>query len=207
LLFTPDAIRHRGALDGMVAHLQAHPALGMVGPRLLNPDGSLQISAHPRPTLGREAWRLFHLDRFWPRSCYGRRFWQQTEAQAVEVLMGACLLLRREAVDAVGLFDERFFMYSEEVDLCKRFRAAGWGIDYLPTVQVTHYGGQSTRQVAEAMFLELYRSKVLYFRKHEGERVAAQYKRLLWLAALARRLTGGERGRRYRLLMEHLGGF
>lgn len=207
LLLNPDARLHDGALRHMVAHLRANPAVGMVGPRLLNPDGSLQISAHPRPTLGREAWRLFHLDRLLPLSCYGRRFWQQREAQQVEVLMGACLLLRRSIVQEIGLFDERFFMYSEEVDLCTLLRAAGWRIDYLPTAEVTHYGGQSTRLVAEAMFLELYRSKVLYFRKHDGERVAAQYKRLLWLAALTRRLAGGERGRRYRLLMERLGGF
>lgn len=207
LLLNPDALLHAGALPRMVAHLQAHPQVGMVGPRLLNADGSLQVSAHPRPTLGREAWRLFHLDRLLPLSCYGRRFWQQTEAQEVEVLMGACLLLPRSVVQAIGLFDERFFMYSEEVDLCTRLQAAGWRIDYLPTAQATHYGGQSTRLVAEAMFLELYRSKVLYFRKHGGERAAAQYKRLLWLAALTRRLVGGERGRRYRLLMERLVAF
>jgi hypothetical protein len=83
-------------------------------------------------------------------------------------VQGACLILRRQALDQVGLLDQAYFMYSEEVDLCYRLRRPGWRIYWVPQAVVVHYGGQSTRQVPAAMFLQLYQGKVRYFRKHHG---------------------------------------
>ncbi|MEZ4661986.1 MAG: glycosyltransferase family 2 protein, partial [Caldilineaceae bacterium] len=99
---------------------------------------------------------------------------------------GACLLVRRDVLEQVGGLDEAFFIYSEEVDLCKRIQQAGWRLYWLPQAEVIHYGAQSTQLVARAMFLNLYRYKVLYFRKRHGERAAALYKVILLLASLAR---------------------
>jgi len=190
LLLNPDTAIHSGALNSLIQYLEGQPEVGAVGPRLLNTDGSPQVSAFPAPTLTRETWRLFHLDRLSPRSSYPRAFFSTRKTQEVDTLMGACILLRREVIDRIGLFDEQFFVYSEEVDLCLRIRRAGWQVHWLPTAQVTHFCAQSTRQVADEMFLELYHNKVKFFRKHQGEMTARFYKALLYFASATRYLGG-----------------
>ena len=104
----------------------------------------------------------------------------------VEVIKGACLLLRREALDEVGLLDERYHMYTEEVDLCYRLSEAGWDLWYVPGAVVTHYGGASSTLAAEEMYVQLYRSKVQFYRKMGGERRARWLKTLTALAYLPR---------------------
>jgi N-acetylglucosaminyl-diphospho-decaprenol L-rhamnosyltransferase len=186
LLLNPDTVVAPGALATLVAFMDAHPRAGAVGARLLNEDASLYPSCQPAPTLPREFWRLFHLDAVWPLARYRMDQWDPTTPREVEVMQGACLMLRRETLDEVGLLDEDYFIYSEEVDLCLRLRRAGWQLWWIPQAVVTHYGGQSTRQVARAMFLRLYQGKILYFRKHHGRGVAHVYKGVLLAAALAR---------------------
>jgi GT2 family glycosyltransferase len=166
--------------------LDKHPEAGAAGARILNPNGSLQISSHPRPTLSRELWRLFHLDSLSPYAEYPATKWGTDQAQEVDVLMGACLLLRREVLDRVGLLDEDYFVYSEEVDLCNRIQRAGWRLFWVPQAEVVHFGGQSTQQVPTAMFLNLYHGKIKYFRKHDGWLAARAYKLILIIAALSR---------------------
>jgi len=186
LLLNPDTEVKPGALETLVRFMEVHPQAGAAGPRLLNPDGVLQPSCHPSPTLPRELWRLFHLDKLWPYSLYPMTEWDLNLPRRVDVVQGACLLLRREALDQVGLFDEDYFIYSEEVDLCYRLGQAGWPLYWAPEAEVIHYGGQSTRQVAMDMFLRLYQGKLLYFRKHHGWLAAQLYKLILAAAALAR---------------------
>ena len=188
LLLNPDTEVHPGALQALVCFLDEHPEVGAVGPRLLNPDGSLQVSCYPAPTLTREAWRLFHLDRLRPYGIYPVSTWRLDQPREVDVLMGACLLLRGETLNQVGLLDEGYFIYTEEVDLCLRVQRAGWWLAWLPQARVVHYGGQSTRQVAQSMFLHLYHSKVLYFRKHYGPAAARVYKLILFASSLPRLL-------------------
>ena len=186
LLLNPDTLVKPGALQALVDFLDTHPEAGAVGARLLNPDGSLQISSHPRPTLSRELWRLFHLDAFLPYAEYTPTKWETNQPQEVDVLMGACLLLRKEVLDQVGFLDEDYFIYSEEVDLCYRIQRAGWSIYWVPQAEVVHFGGQSTQQVPAEMFLNLYHSKIKYFRKHYGWPGAQIYKLILRIAALSR---------------------
>jgi len=186
LLLNPDTLVSSGALQALIDFLKNHPETGAVGARLLNPDGSLQISSHPRPTLSRELWRLFHLDALLPYAAYPPTKWGTNQPQEVDVLMGACLLVRKEVLDQVGFLDEDYFIYSEEVDLCYRIQRAGWCIYWVPQAEVVHFGGQSTQQVATEMFLNLYRSKIKYFRKHHAWPVAQLYKLILRIAALAR---------------------
>ena len=185
LLLNPDTLVSRGAIDHMVRYLQAHPEVGAVGPRLLNADGTLQTSVERLPSLFREWWRLFHLDALYPVSRY-RLAPSALAARRVEVINGACLMLRRADLPPPGLFDEDYFVYSEEIDLCDRLRQAGRELHWLPEVTVTHLGGRSTRQAAEAMFLELYRNKVLFFRKRRGRLSASVYKSVLLMAAATR---------------------
>jgi GT2 family glycosyltransferase len=190
LLLNPDTEVHPGAFAGLLAFMDAHPEAGAAGPRLLNPDGSLQASSYRFPTLTREAWRLFHLDRFWHCSDYAMPAWPIDRPQRVDVVQGAALLLRRDALLQVGLLDETYFMYTEEVDLCRRLVRAGWSIYWVPEAAVVHYGGQSTRLAASDMFVRLYESKILYFRKHHGSFQTRLYKLVLFAASLPR-LAGG----------------
>ena len=186
LLLNPDTLVASGALQALVDFLDEHPDAGAAGARILNPDGSLQISSHPRPTLSRELWRLFHLDALSPYAAYPLTKWATDQPQEVEVLMGACLLLRKQALDKVGLLDEDYFIYSEEVDLCYRIQRAGWHIFWVPQAEVAHFGGQSTQQVPTEMFLNLYHSKIKYFRKNYGGSAVQIYKLILRIAAFSR---------------------
>ena len=182
LLLNSDTEVQPGALAALVEFMAAHPQAGAVGARLLNADGSLQPSCHPMLTPGREFWRLIFLDRLWPRATYPLGRWDLATPRQVEVIKGACLLLRREALAQVGLLDEAYFMYTEEVDLCYRLAEAGWELWWLPSARVIHREAQSTRQAAAKMYVQLYRSKVHFYRKFGGERRAGRFKRLLRLA-------------------------
>jgi N-acetylglucosaminyl-diphospho-decaprenol L-rhamnosyltransferase len=186
LLLNPDTVVDPGALQALVAFMDEHPTAGAAGARLLNEDGSLYPSCQPAPSLPREFWRLFHLDAVWPLARYRMEQWDATTPREVDVVQGACLILRRAMLDQVGLLDEDYFIYSEEVDLCHRLRKRGWQLWWVPQAVVTHYGGQSTRQVARTMFLRLYQGKVLYFRKNHGRGAAQLYKLILLAAALVR---------------------
>jgi GT2 family glycosyltransferase len=189
LLLNPDTIVHSGAVDTLVRYLDSQPRVAAVGPRLVYPDGSLQPSIERLPTLYNEWWRLFHLDLLYPVSQYPQLALSSRQPQRVEVLSGACMLLRADVVRPMGLFDEDYFVYSEEVDLCDRLGQTGWELHRVPEAIVTHKGGQSTRQVADAMFIELYRNKTKFFRKRRGRLAASLYKLILLQAASARYLT------------------
>jgi hypothetical protein len=185
VLLNPDTLVDEQALAEMVAFMEARPKAGGVGPLLVGADGEVQESSAPLPTLGKEFWRLFHLDAFRPVA-YPLAEWRSGGPRRVETVQGACFMLRREVLQEIGSLDERFFIYAEEVDLCRRMQDAGWQLFWLPQASVVHYGGQSTRQVARSMFLELYRSKIRYFRKHMGPAAAWAYKAILAAAAVPR---------------------
>jgi len=186
LLLNPDTVVENDVIEVLVDYLEEHPDVGAVGPRLLNPDGSLQESAYPEPTLAREFWRMFHLDRIKNYGEYPMGDWILTKTRDVDVLMGACFLIRRKVLNQVGLLDEEFFVYSEEVDLCTRIRNYGWRITWVPTVNVVHLGGQSTEQIQQEMFLQLYQGKIQYFRKHHSLFEVWIYKFVLFMATLVR---------------------
>ena len=182
LLLNSDTRLLPGALQALLAFMAAHPPAGACGARLLNADGSLQPSCQPMLTPEREFWRLSFLDMLLPRATYRMASWPVDQPRQVEIIKGACLLLRRAALDQIGWLDEAYFMYTEEVDLCYRLAQAGWELWWVPQAQVIHYGGASSRQAAEAMYLQLYRSKVQFYRKFGGEQRARRFKRLVRLA-------------------------
>src|SRR5262245_42316103 len=136
LLLNADAWLVAGALDRLVAFADGRPRAAVVGPRLLNPDGTLQRSVRGFPTVWRLATEYLFLRRLAPGSSafnafYGGGF-DHDEVREVEVVMGACLLVRRAAVDEVGYSDEDYFLFSEETDWCFRFREAGWDVVFFP---------------------------------------------------------------------------
>jgi GT2 family glycosyltransferase len=199
-LLNSDAWVVGDALDGLVAFADEHPDAAVVGPRLLNPDGSLQRSVRGVPTLWRLATEYLFLRKLAPRSrafnaFYGAGFDHRSQRE-VESLYGAALLVRREAVDAVGLFDEDFFMFSEETDWLYRFRQAGWKVMFYPGAEVTHVGGASH---GGALYVENVRGILRFLAKHRGAREAERARRLLlWALRLRSLVFRGERRRRYR---------
>jgi N-acetylglucosaminyl-diphospho-decaprenol L-rhamnosyltransferase len=200
LLLNPDAWLTEGALQALVAFADEHPEAAVVGPRLLNPDGSLQRSVRGYPSPWRIGTEYFFLRKLAPRSralnaFFGAGFDHQSVREA-EYLGGACLLVRREAVDSIGGFDEDFFLMSEEVDWCYRFRRAGWKVLFFPEAEVVHVIGASLNP---ALFEELVRGHLRFLRKHRGLRVAERARRvMLWGLRLRGLLFPGERGRAYR---------
>src|ERR687888_742253 len=203
LLLNSDAWAVGNAVDRLVAFAQEHPEAAIVGPKLLNPGGSPQRSVRGFPTLWRLTTEYFFLRKVAPRSrvlnaFYASRF-RHDEVREAEFLMGACLLVRREAADTVGLFDEDFFMFSEETDWCYRFRQAGWTVLFFPGAEFVHVGGASTRQNWSPMFREQVRGHLRFLAKHRGTREAERGRRLL-LAGVRLRLLlfRGERRRGYR---------
>lgn len=186
MLLNPDTVVDNKVIEVLSEFLDDNPDVGAVGPRLLNPDRTLQPSAYPKPTLAREFWRMFHLDRIHYFAEYPMQDWQVTVSRDVDALMGACFLVRQKVLDQVGFFDESFYIYSEEIDLCTRIRDFGWRITWVPTVSVEHLGGQSTQQIQQEMFLRLYQGKIQYFRKHHSILEVWLYKLVLMFATLAR---------------------
>ena len=186
LLLNSDTLVRPGALQCLLEFMDNNYEAGAASARLLNADGSLQYSCSPAPTLTSEFLRMFHLPGIRPDGYYSMDQWNLYQPRSVDILLGACMLIRREALDQVGLLDEQYFMYSEEVDLCSRLQSAGWKLYWIPTAEVVHFGGQSTRQVSADMFMRLYESKVRYIRKNYGRIHALAYKLLLMISSLVR---------------------
>jgi len=182
VLLNSDTEVYPGALETMLQFMERHPQAGGCGPRLLNGDGSLQASCHPMLTPEREFWRLMFFDQLWHRATYVQERWDWETPRPVDVIKGACFLLRRAALERVGLLDEGYFMYTEEMDLCYRLLQAGWQLWWVPQAVVKHYGEASSKQMAEAMYVQLYRSKIQFYRKFGGPRRADRFKRLIRLA-------------------------
>jgi len=175
LLLNPDTEVLGDALATMVAFADANPDAAIVGPQLLNPDGTVQSSRRRLPSLLTAAFESTWLEPWAPRRLleHYRVLDRPDHAiQDVDWITGAAMLVRRRAIEEVGLLDEGFFMYSEELDWCKRFREAGWRVVYLPTAQIVHHVGKSSEQVVAARHIHFQTSKVRYFRKHEGALVA-----------------------------------
>jgi GT2 family glycosyltransferase len=148
--------------DRIVAYLDANPRVAALGPRLVYPDGRLQDSAWRFPTPLVSALGLLTVGRLGVKQSGGER------PHAVDWVMGAALVLRREALEEVGLFDEKFFLYSEEVDLQFRLRQAGWEVHYFPGATVVHHESQFSAEIPERRINEMWRSRHRYWHKHHG---------------------------------------
>ena len=207
-LLNPDAWVLDDGLDRLVEFADAHPEAAVVGPRLLNTDGTLQRSARGFPTTWRLATEYLFIRKLAPRSrllnpLYAGGF-GHGETSEVEWVTGAALLVRREAADAVGLFDEAFFMFSEETDWQYRFHQAGWKVLFFPGAEVVHVGGASH---GGSMYVENLRGHLRFLAKHRGLRHAERTRRmLLWSLRLRSLAFRGKRGQSYRDGAEFLAG-
>jgi GT2 family glycosyltransferase len=198
LLLNPDAVMEEPALDRLERYLHEHPSVGIVGPRVLNEDGSVQASARRFPGVttlfaGRSTW----LTRTFPSNWLSR--WNlpaRTAEEEVRVdwLAGSCFMTRRSVFDALGGFDESFFLYWEDADFCRRATSLGWQCVYLPEVSVRHAGGRSSASNPGAAIRAFHASAFRLYEKHTGaagRALAPVTKLLLWVRGewFARRAT------------------
>jgi GT2 family glycosyltransferase len=157
-------------LARLAAFLDAHPRAGMAGPEVLNPDGTRQASHWDFPSWRGALGRMLALDTL------ARRLappapppgGAAAPASGVDVLSGCFIVMRREALEQVGLLDEDFYIYGEDMDLCRRFHAAGWGVVLLPAARAIHAGGASSANAPVRFFLELQKANLHYWTKHHG---------------------------------------
>lgn len=171
LLLNPDTILHDDALTEMVHFLQQNPAVGVVGPQLLNEDGTVQSSRRRFPSLTTAFFESTWLQPLAPQRVLDRYYVLDVaddETAVVDWVMGACLMTRQEIVAAVGGMDEAYFMYSEELDWCRRIQAAQWQVVYFPQARVTHFQGKSSEQVVVNRHIYFNQAKLRYFRKYHG---------------------------------------
>ena len=199
-LLNSDAWVSDDGLARLVEFADERPEAAVIGPRLRNPDGTLQRSVRGDPTSWRLATEYFFIRKLAPHSnllnpLYAGGF-AHDETREVDWLTGAALLVRQEAADAVGLFDEDFFMFSEETDWLYRFRQAGWKVFFFPDAEVVHVGGASH---GGSMYVENLRGHLRFLAKHRGLGHAERTRRLLLSSLRLRSLVfRGERGRAYR---------
>ena len=202
LLLNSDAFVAPGAIAALIEYLERHPRVGAAGPRLLNADGSLQISCFPFPSPVRAWAENLWLPKVLPHTSRlgDYRRWAHDQEQLVDWVVGACMLVRREAYEAVGGFDERFFMYSEEADWQRRMRNKGWQIGFAPAARVRHLGGASGASEAANMNRHFFQSLDRYELKHHGwsglislrlaMAVGSSLRAILWVGAWILRPRG-----------------
>jgi len=171
LVLNPDCVLRPGSLRTLVDYLSAHPMAAVAGPKILGPDGVLEFSARSFPdhtTLFFNRYSL--LTRLFPGNRFSRHYllsdWDHASVRSVDWLSGACLMVRRSAIEKVGPMDEAFFMFNEDVDWCRRMKLAGYDVVYVPDAVIVHRIGASRSRVAAKVIYERHRGMVHYFHKH-----------------------------------------
>ena len=172
LLLNSDTVVKTGALEGLLKTMENDPSIGIAGLQLLNGDGTLQNSICSFPSLLTELTNKSLLRLLFPAKYPGKEHKITTPIE-VDAIIGSCMLVRREAVDAVGVLDEEYFFFFEETDWCARMQKAGWKVVFDPRYSIFHLKGQSAAKTNTRARIEYWRSRYTYFRKHFG--VTSQY--------------------------------
>jgi GT2 family glycosyltransferase len=167
LLLNPDTQVRKGSIEILVSFMEDHPEAGIAGVQLLNEDGSRQNSIANDPTLATELLNKSLLRRMFPKKFPGKEE-VKNEPVEVESVIGACMIVRKKAMEEVGVLDEDYFLFLEETDWCRRMRMAGWKVYHVPAAEITHFQGKSAEREIEKARVEYYRSRYRFFRKHRG---------------------------------------
>ncbi|MEN6305534.1 MAG: glycosyltransferase family 2 protein [Armatimonadia bacterium] len=170
LLLNPDIIVHPGSLQALLRFLDDHPQAGAVAPRLRGLEAEVQHTCRSFPDPDVVIYEALGLSRLFPHSRtfgkYRMTWWDYGDTRAVDQPMASAFLVRDEALQAVGLFDEQFPMFFNDVDLCRRLWDGGWEVWFTPDAEMTHLGGAATRQVRRAMIIASHEGFLRYYRKH-----------------------------------------
>lgn len=182
-LVNSDVVMQDGCLRILYEYMEKHPDVGMVGPRMLGPALEPRRSTMSFPSLRNNAFRALALDSLFPRSAlFGQYLMAYREFRSireVDVLNGFFWLIRNEALEDVGLLDEGFFLYGEDIDICRRFERAGWSRVYHPGGAAIHFGGASSAREPMRFFLEMQKANLQYWRKHNGRAGSLEYRGIL----------------------------
>lgn len=175
LLLNPDTELPPNALSRLHAAMEAHPQWGVVGPKLIRADGTLDLACRRSfPTPWNALMKASGLAKRFPGSRvtagYNLTYLDPDECHPLDAVVGAFMFIRREALDQAGTLDDTYFMYGEDLDLCYRIKQAGWQVWYWPSVAVRHLKGESSRQRPGRMTFEFFRSMHLFFVKHQAPR-------------------------------------
>jgi len=193
VLINPDSLVEGNFFEGLEEFFDQNPAAGVAGPRIVDGEGNLQLSARKELDftsgfLGRTSL----LTRLFPKNPLVGRLFPATQKLSgptvVDWVSGACMVIRSRTIEEIGQLDERFFMYFEDADLCRRAREAGWLVYYLPQVEVLHHTGASSRSKPRAVW-DLHKSAFLYHRKHGAHGPLHLYSLLTLVGLAARALT------------------
>lgn len=192
-LINSDVIVHEGCFDKMISYMTTHPEIGILSPKIVDSKGQVQRSCMGYPSLWNTFSRAMALDSLFPKSkLFGSQlltYWGHNEIRSVEVINGCFWMLRRSAIEHVGLLDENFFIYGEDIDWCRRFYERGWKLVFFPDAKVTHYGGASSANAPARFYLEQQRAKYQYWTKHHS-RLASTVFLLINLLHHAARFAG-----------------
>jgi hypothetical protein len=191
LLLNTDAFILSGCIEQLVATIQSDSKIGVVGPKILNEDGSIQPSVHPFPGPLRAILEYWWLERlFRPGTTFGTyREWSYAQQADVPWLIGACMLVRKSVIAETDGFSSDFFMYSEETDWQKRIRDNGWRIVFTPNAECIHLGGASGGIADAKVRSEFFRSQDIYLKKHSGT-LGLVFFRMVLIGSLLLRILG-----------------
>lgn len=191
LLLNADTAMPPDALTGLLSQLAAHPETGIIGPKIVLPDGSLDLACRRSfPTPLNSFWKLTGMAAHYPTNPrfaqYNLTYHDPDEEIEMDSGMGACLMLRLAAIDDAGLMDERFFMYGEDLDWSYRIKAKGWRVRYYPRVQILHYKGASSRQRSTRATLAFYGAMWRFHRLHYARQTPLPFNLLIYAGIGAR---------------------
>jgi len=168
LLLNPDTVVREGSIEKMVEFMNTHPDVGVIGPKLLNRDGSIQPSCREFPSYKNILFELTGIPRVFPRlSLWRMGYFNHNTLREVDQPMGACLLIRRDLLREIGGFDETFPIFMNDVDLCYRIKNRGWKVLFFPEAEVFHFKGKSTQRLKARKIIIAHRSLYQYFKKHK----------------------------------------
>jgi GT2 family glycosyltransferase len=188
MLLNADTVVPPDALRGLQDFLDAHSDVGIVGPKLIRADGSLDLACRRSfPTPEISFYRMVGLSKLFPRSRrfgrYNLTYLDENQTAEVDSVVGACMLIRTQALQQAGLLDESFFMYGEDLDLALRIKQRGWKAYYYPGVEVLHYKRESSKQSRRAQ-VEFYRAMYIFYEKHYAH-ITPRWMNLLVMMGIA----------------------
>ena len=191
LLLNPDTLVLQNGIEKVVDFMEANPTVGICGCKVLNEDGTLQLACRRSiPTPGVAFFRLTGLSRLFPKSKimaqYNLTYLNPDEPHEVDAVSGAFLMIRKKVVDGIGLLDERFFMYGEELDWCLRAKKVGWMVMYYPGAEIIHYKGECSKSNSRKAAFEFYHSMYLFHKKHFAENYSPITNFIIYMGILLR---------------------
>jgi N-acetylglucosaminyl-diphospho-decaprenol L-rhamnosyltransferase len=191
LFLNPDTVLPPDAVHLTVDFLEEHPQAAVVGPKMVKPDGTLDLACRRSfPTPASSLFKLTGLSRLFPKrkaiARYNLTYLDEDETAEVDSVMGAYMLVRAKALGQAGLYDEEFFMYGEDLDLAFRIKERGWKVYYYPAVEVLHHKGASSRKQSERSIREFYRAMHVFYRKHYAAHYGGLINALITFGIMAR---------------------